>query len=113
MNPPSELLELQGASGARYRFRRVKDPTALPAEGGNFVYVKHLEEGAALIASGAAESLHQARTYWSKAVERHGADSIYVRLNIASKQRLFEHGDIAEAHPTPMKLEGENSSRIG
>ncbi len=112
MTSPSELLELQGASGARYRFRRVKDPAALPAEGGNFVYVRHLDEGAQLIASGAAESLHQAKTFWSKAVERHGADSIYVRLNIASKQRLFEHGDIAEAHPTPMHLDGEASSRI-
>jgi hypothetical protein len=110
MNSPSELLELQGASGARYRFRRVKDPSALPAEGGNFVYVKHLDEGAALIASGAAESLHQALINWTAAVEHHGADSIYVRLNIASKQRLFEHSDIAEAHPTPMMLGGSGVS---
>jgi hypothetical protein len=105
MKTPTELFELQGASGARYRFRRVKDTSALPAEGGNYLYVKHDESGDALIGSGAAESLHQARLQWRTAQEKHGADSIYVRLNIGSKQRQFESADIAEAHPAPMTLD--------
>jgi len=105
MTTTPDHLELQGASGARYRFRRVKDPGALPAEGGNFVYVKYTDDHPKVIGCGAGETLHQARDLWSRAVEQHGAEAIYIRLNIARKQRLSEHQDIIEAHDLPMQTQ--------
>jgi hypothetical protein len=103
MTTVPEHLELQGASGARYRFRRVKDPAALPAEGGNFVYVKFTEAHPLVIACGVGETLHQARDLWPRAVEQFGAEAIFVRLNIARKHRVDEHDDITNAHDLPMK----------
>lgn len=103
MSTPQSHFELEGASGQRYRFRRVKDPSALPAEGGNFVYVRHTDEGPIVIGCGASECLHQAADLWKEAVERHGADSIFVRLNIARRQRLLEHEDISAVHSPPMQ----------
>lgn len=104
MTQPRDQLEFPGASGKRYRFRRIADPTSLPAEGGNYVYVRHTDAAPVVIACGASESLHQAKDLWPLAVERHGADSIFVRLNITRRDRLQEYEDIAAQHDLPMGL---------
>lgn len=80
-----------------YRFRRINDPFQLPAEGGNFAYVKETDGKPEVIHLSAGESLHQARDGWDEAVSKHGAQAIYVRLNISSQQRLAEHEDLSAA----------------
>jgi hypothetical protein len=100
----TDHLDIQGASGTRYRFRRVQNPSTLPAEGGNFLYVKEGAEGVVVIGSGASETLHQAHDLWKQAVERHGAEAIYVRLNIGRAQRLREHEDIAAENGPDMQI---------
>ncbi len=93
----NDFLDLRGASGSVYRFRRVGGPAQLPAEGGNFAYVKEVGGQTEVIHLSAGETLHQARDGWDEAVKKSGAEAIFVRLNISSQQRLAEHEDLTAA----------------
>lgn len=104
MEYPREQIELGGASGKRYRFRRVIDLNLLPATGGHFVYLKHTDSEASVIACGASETLIKARDFWPKLQAEHGADSIYIRLSISRTSRLEEYEDIAQAQPSASKM---------
>ncbi len=94
-----DLIELGGASGKRYRFKRVADPAQLPIVGGNFVYVKHAGGAPSVIGCGASESLKDAEDLWRRAVAEHGAEDIYVRLNVNRTHRLMDHEDLSLATP--------------
>ena len=100
MTIPRDLIELGGASGRRYRFRRVSDLDQLPVSGGNFVYIKHVNGVETVIGCGASETLHSAKTLWTRAVDEHGADSLYVRLNVSRVQRLVDHDDLSLGQPS-------------
>ena len=89
-------IDLIGRSGAAYRFRLAPDPTALPAEGGNFVYVRG-HDPVEVVYSAAADTLHDASRRWEEARLEHGAEAIYVRLNITRALREREHNDVSLA----------------
>lgn len=93
----NDFIDLRGASGSVYRFRRAANPDQLPAEGGNFAYVKYVDGKPEVIHLSAGETLHQAREGWSEAVATRGAEAIFFRLNISSQQRLAEHDDLSTA----------------
>ena len=100
----SALLDLAGASGAVYRFRRHEAPGALPAIAGNFVAVE--SQTGKVVCCGAVDSLAFARDPWDTAVARHGADRLYVRYNVARTTREAEHADLVTALKPPMKVLG-------
>ena len=78
-----DLLDLTGASGADYRFRRVEDPARLPTTAGNFLYVRWRGSTPQVLCCGAVNSLVEASDRWDFAVRSHGAQGLYVRLNVA------------------------------
>jgi hypothetical protein len=91
-----EHLDLQGASGATYRFRLMGDPEQLPTGGGNFVYVLWRENIAQVPFCGAVSRLSAATIFWDEAVRLHGVQCLYIRLNVARARRESEHADLVE-----------------
>jgi hypothetical protein len=90
-----EFIDVEGASGARYRFRRTPE---LPTSAGNFVFVRRDGEGARIAGCGSANSLVEVVRLWPRAVEQEQADGLYVYLNVARRTRNEVHKDIAEKH---------------
>lgn len=103
-----EHLDLQGASGATYRFRLIADPDQLPATSGNFVYVRWRGATPQVFCCGAVNSLTAAVRSWDEAVRAYGASGLYVRLNVARSARDEEHADLVEKYrpPMPSPVEG-------
>ena len=97
-----EHLDLLGASGAAYRFRLVGDPAELPATSGNFAYVRWRGAAAQVSCCGAANSLTLAIRFWDAAVRDHGAEGLYIRLNVARAIRDAEHEDLVARQRPPM-----------
>lgn len=96
----SEFIDINGASGAKYRFRRIDGPMRLPATAGNFIFMRACPGGEEMIGCGAVSSLARAATAWSTAAVEHQADTIYIRLNVSRTIRAAEHEDIvAEQAP--------------
>jgi len=77
-----------------YRFRLVTDLDALPAEGGNFAYVRGSGSATEIIYCGVADTLHEAVKRWDEAKAQHHAEAVYVRLNITRALREREHVDL-------------------
>ena len=95
------FIDIEGASGCVYRFRRINDPVGLPAMSGNFLFLKTASDGTAVVCAGTAGSLIRAGEVWKPVVEAHDAKAIFVRLNVSRSVRASEHDDIVEAqHPT-------------
>ncbi|HYE47602.1 MAG TPA: hypothetical protein VEA44_17685 [Caulobacter sp.] len=98
----NEYIELQGASGPALRFRLRSDAAPLPAMAGNFVCVRMGEEGPQVVACGATNSLMTASSVWEAAVREHGAEALYVRLNVAGATRALELESLVERHRPPL-----------
>lgn len=97
-----EILDLQGASGSHYRFRLIADPAQLPATSGNFVHVRWSGGGAQVVYCGAVSALTAAADRWNETLSAHDAAGLYVRLNVARKERDEEHADLVAKHQPPM-----------
>jgi len=100
-------LDLQGASGATYRFRLIPEPGQLPATSGNFAYVRWRGATPQVFCLGAVNNLGSAGRDWDEAVRAHGASGLYVRLNVARAVRDEEHADLFEKHRPPMVSRAE------
>jgi hypothetical protein len=107
ISPVNDLIDIRGASGASYRFRRVQADESLPAMSGNFLYLREEAGTLQVVGSGTADGLSQARERWPEAVRQHQAEAIFVRLNLSRRLRLAEHADIAAQHNPPMVLAEE------
>ena len=101
------FIDLQGASGATYRFHRVDDPSNLPAIAGNFAYVQDDGPTPVLVCCGTDDTLLKAASRWPSARQTHHATAIYVRRNVSWKVRAFEHNDIVEKHRPPLTIATE------
>ncbi|HEY9234601.1 MULTISPECIES: hypothetical protein [Phenylobacterium] len=102
-----DLLDIEGASGALYRFRLHDTNRELPATAGNYLIVRREEGALQVIGCGEAQSLMSARPLWAEAVAEHGAEQLYLRLNVARAHRVGEHEDIVAKHrPQLVKNEG-------
>ena len=102
-----EHVDLQGASGASYRFRLVADPGQLPASSGNFAYVRWRGAAPQIACCGAVNSLLSANRLWDEAVRGHGVEGLYIRLNVARAVRDEEHADLVQKLRPPMTAEIE------
>jgi hypothetical protein len=84
-------IDLQGASGAVYRYKLAEDGDPRTTIAGNFIYV---DAAGHVIYAGEANNLHSAGTRWSEAVSRHKATHLYTRLNVSGASRTEEFNDI-------------------
>jgi hypothetical protein len=89
-----EFIDIRGASGNTYRFRRWPDRGTHPPMAGNYVLVSR--GGRSVVAVGALEDLSQARSVLG---ERAKGCELFTRLNIARRAREAEHEDMALEHP--------------
>ena len=105
------FIDLEGASGATYRFHRVDDLANLPAIAGNFAYVQGDGPTPVLVCCGTDETLLKAAARWPSAQQTHRATAIYIRRNVSWKVRAFEHDDIVKQHRPPLVVATESERR--
>ena len=98
-----DLIDLTGASGATYRFRRVPDGHAQQRIAGNYALLKARANGFTVRYVGATNDLTQARAECPPELLK-GAQ-LYVRLNVPRAAREAEHADLqanyAPEEPAP------------
>lgn len=88
----NELVDLTGASGAVYRFRRVANGEAQQRMGGNYALLKARAGGFTVRFVGLTNDLSQARQECPPELLK-GAH-LYVRLNVPRAAREAEHEDL-------------------
>lgn len=100
----SSFIELIGASGAAYRFRR--SDAALSSVGGNFVYMRHRDGGRHVVCCGKARSLAWGlgKRNWHLDENAAHDDELYVRLNAIESVRSREHEDLLTGLPRPFTI---------
>jgi hypothetical protein len=89
-----DFIDIPGASGTAYRFRRWPNSGSHPPIAGNFALVA--EGTRKIIAVGMADDLSGARQEL-KSLPR--GTAIFTRLNVARRVREAEHADITLQHP--------------
>jgi hypothetical protein len=100
-----DFVDVVGASGATYRFLRLKDGRPLSPMGGNYLFARFTAERFELIFAGEAQNLMQdARARWDEAIRRFQAAELFSRLNISERVRRLELADIVEGNHPPMNL---------
>jgi hypothetical protein len=98
-----DYVDIVGASGATYRFMRLKDGRPLSPMGGNFLYGRYTGDKFEIVYAGEVQNLlKDARDRWSEAQQRYQVSDLYSRLNISERVRQLELADIAGAHHPPM-----------
>ena len=100
----SSFLDLVGASGTAYRFR--KPDGAVSPIGGNFVYVRVQDGEARVVCCGRARSLGWAlsKPIWLSDENASTDDQLYVRLNAIGAIRANEHEDLVAGLPRPFTI---------
>jgi len=91
-----DFIDIRGASGTTYRFRRWPTSGAHPPIAGNFVLVAAGTR--ALIDLGTLDDLSRAPAVLEGPAT--GAE-LFTRFNISRRDREAEHADLAQAHPQP------------
>jgi hypothetical protein len=88
-----DVIDLPGASGAQYRFRRA-DLGDLPVMAGNLVVARGPADRREVLLCGAAQSLARAAPTAAEVLQAHHDARLYVRLNVARAVREAEHADL-------------------
>ena len=99
-----DFVDLTGASGASYRFRRVADGETQQRIAGNYAVLKVRAAGFTVRFVGSTNDLSQARAECPAEVLK-GAH-LYVRLNVPRAPREAEQADLA-ANYAPADETGE------
>lgn len=89
-----EFIDICGASGSAYRFRRWPTAGKHPPIAGNFVLVA--EGSRDVLAIGVTEDLSRAPLVLEAAAKE---AELFTRLNISRRTREAEHADLALLHP--------------
>jgi hypothetical protein len=92
----SDFVDVPGASGAQYRFRRA-DPAQLPPTAGNLLVAAGRPGRLDVLHCEAASSLAQAAPAAAEVLKANRQARLYVRLNVARTTREAEHQDIVAA----------------
>ena len=100
----SSFLDLVGASGTAYRFR--KPDGAVSPIGGNFVYVREQDGAPRVVCCGCARSLGWAlsKPIWLSDENSAQDDQLYIRLNAIRNTRTNEHEDLVAGLPRPFVI---------
>lgn len=106
-----DQIDCQVGTGAYYRFTLFKEGRSLSPMGGNFIYVREGEGGPEVLYSSETDNLAMhAQERWTEAVQRHGAMSLYTRLNVSSAVRRRENVELLQAYDPPMNAEAARRS---
>lgn len=98
-----DYIDCAGASGANYRFFSVKDERPQSMAGGGFLYVRMEGNKPVVLYAGETDNLFMgAVERWAEAVEKHGANQLYTRLNVSGQTRRSELEDILRGHKPVM-----------
>lgn len=89
----TNFVDLQGASGARYRFHRAT-VAELPAMSGNVVVASGAAARVKVRFCGTARSLAQAASAIGQRLSAHRGANLYIRLNVSRATREAEHADL-------------------
>lgn len=100
------VIDVPGASGQSYRFRRLDDIAAPPATAGNFIYVRWDPLQPVILYLGEADSLSAVHGRWAEAQAKHQASEIFVRLNVGREIRQQEHEDLLQRQSPVMNGAG-------
>ncbi|MBV9509215.1 MAG: hypothetical protein JO303_02900 [Caulobacteraceae bacterium] len=92
------FIDLVGASGAVYRFRRFEQGQ-VPATGGAFAYVQEDADGLRVLGLGKARTLAHALA--GAALRREAEGELYLRLNVVAAAQDSEYEDLTAALPEP------------
>ena len=96
-------IDLQGASGAVYRYKLAEDRDPRTTIAGNFVFV---DAAGTSVYAGEANNLHGAANRFPEASLKHKAEYLYTRLNVSGASRSDELQDIVAA-VRPVMNKGE------
>ncbi len=91
-----DFLDILGASGASYRYRRAT-LDQLPPTAGNVVAVISEPSKRRFLVCGAARSLNRVRPELEAILQANPSADLFVRLNVARATREAEHADVAAA----------------
>lgn len=95
-------IDIQGASGALYRYQLAENARPRTAVSGTYIYVKagqHLE----VVYAGETINLSEGSIeLWSQASKDYGATHLYTRLNVAGAAREAELADLLATGEPPM-----------
>lgn len=89
------FVDLQGASGASYRFRLAPGGEVSSPIAGNYAYIREEPEGFTVLSVAATNDLSSAIAEWKRAVAKYGEMHLYTRLNVSAAVREAEQQDIA------------------
>ncbi|HEX4709443.1 hypothetical protein [Phenylobacterium sp.] len=92
-----DFIDLEGASGALYRFRLWREGAAHLPMAGNYVFVRPEDESVKVLAVGECNDLSQVLSRWSNGTRR-GATHAFTRLNVSRGVRMAEFEDLAANH---------------
>jgi hypothetical protein len=98
-----QYIDLQGASGAVYRYKLAEDRDPRTTIAGNFVFV---DAHGGIVYAGEANNLHGAANRFPEAASKHKAEFLYTRLNVSGASRSDELQDIIAA-VRPVMNKGE------
>ena len=91
-----DFLDVQGASGTPYRFRRAT-PAELPATAGNLLVAAGNGARPKVVFCGSSRSLAKAAPRIAETLKASKNAQLFVRLNVARAVREAEHADIVAA----------------
>jgi hypothetical protein len=91
------FIDLQGASGATYRFRLWTEGASHLPIAGNYVFVREAAQGFKVVLAGLTNDLSTCRAELGKAVPRK-AVHVYTRLNVSRATRHAEHDDLVAGY---------------
>ena len=91
-----DFVDLKGASGATYRFRRIPDGEPHQRIAGNYAVLKSRASGFTVRLVGATNDLSQARALCPPEALK-GAQ-LYTRLNVSRAARESEHQDLLASY---------------
>lgn len=102
-----EFVELQGASGAAYRFRAWPESDHHTPTAGNFAVLAFDGSQVTIVGLGVCSDLSRAKQLAQSTLaeaERH----LFTRLNVSRAVRDAEHEDLAAAQPSAKTLHQES-----
>lgn len=97
-----DFIDLQGASGATYRFRLWPEDAPHQPIAGNYACVREDGDKVTVLAVGETIDLSHAPRELPKAL-REKTTHLFTRLNVARASRVAEHEDLAGRFPPATK----------
>jgi hypothetical protein len=102
-----DFIDLQGASGASYRFRRRAEGASHLPTAGNYVLVQEASAGFKVLTVGTSIDLSLTQPPGKPRAGRKQAH-LFTRLNVARTVRASEHQDLVE-HYRPAEVVTEQA----